>query len=507
MQILKPLDDFLNKYTMYKVVLFGLLLLVGIAFLLSFTGILFYNPLQLSASLLIIFVSCLVSNFIFAKILKAPTNVESYMITALILFFIYLPVSDQGDVFSLVGAGVIAMAAKYIFAIHNKHIFNPAAISAFIMGLIGNGNAVWWVGSDILLPFVLIVGLLIVRKIRRFRLFFAFLIASLVTIALFQARNGIPVQQSLIESFTSWPIIFFATVMLTEPLTTPPTKKLQMIYGAIVGVLFGSQFEFGPIYSTPEFALVAGNIYSYIVSPKAKMFLSFKDKRKVAENTFEYIFRSNQKLNFKPGQYLEWTLPHKKADIRGNRRYFTIASSPTEKHLRLGIRIEEKSSSFKHKLKEFSPADTIVASQLTGDFTMPDDLSKKLVFIAGGIGVTPFRSMMKFLIDNKEQRSVVLFYANKWKDEIAYKEIFDQGERELGLKTVYVLTDKEHVPAGWSGKVGRIDEKMITSEVPDYKERIFYISGPNAMVDAYKRLLAKLGIPNTNIVTDYFPGF
>jgi len=505
--MLKPIDDFLNNYTMYKVVLYGLLALVALCFLLSVAGILFYNPVQLLNSLGILVAACFASNYIFSKLLKAPTNVESYLITALILFFVFVPAVTINDYITLAAASTIAMASKYIFAINNKHIFNPAAISAFIMGLMGNGNASWWVGADFLLPFVLIIGLLIVRKIRRFRLFISFLIASTLTIALFQAGNGIPLLTAIPEAYVSWPIIFFGTIMLTEPLTTPPTKRLQLIYGVLVGFLFGSQFQIGPIFSSPEFALVVGNIYSYIVSPKAKLFLKFKERIPAAANTFEYVFTSNHKLQYKPGQYLEWTLPHTRPDSRGNRRYFTIASSPTEDELRLGVRLEEKSSSFKNKLKELSPNDILVASQLTGDFTLPEDTSKKLVFIAGGIGITPFRSMIKYMLDKGEKRSVVLFYANKTADEIAYRDFFDQAQHVFGLTPVYVLTDKEHVPAGWLGRVGRIDEAMLKDVVPDFKERIFYISGPNAMVDAYKRLLAKLGVPHTNIVTDYFPGF
>lgn len=506
MNLLKPIDNFLNRFTMYKVVMYGLLILVGITIVLSFAGVLFYSALQLVSSLLILLASCWISNFVFAKIVKAPTNEESYFITALILFFIYIPLSNASDITTLIGAGVIAMATKYIFAFKNKHIFNPAAASAFIMGFIGNGDAIWWVGSGVLLPFVLILGLLIVRKIRRFRLFFSFLATSVVTIGIFQAFNGISVQQSIIETFTSWPIIFFGTIMLTEPLTTPPTKKLQMIYGAIVGVLFGSQFQFGPLYSTPELALIIGNVYAYIVSPKTKLFLIFKEKVQAAQNTYEYIFTTNHDFVFTPGQYLEWTLPHPKPDFRGNRRFFTIASSPTEKEIRLGVRVESASSSFKHKLNDMHPGEILVASQLTGDFTLPKDASKKLVFIAGGIGITPFRSMVKYLLDTKEKRSVVLFYANKTVDEIAYKDIFGRAQ-EVGVKPVYILTDKEHIPANWLGKVGRIDEKMLMDEVPDYKERIFYLSGPISMVDAYKKLLGGLGVPHHHMVTDYFPGF
>lgn len=491
---------------MYRVVLNGLFVLVGISFLLSFAGILYYTPLQLLSSFVLLTVVCYTTNLIFAKLVGATTNIESSSITALILFFIFLPVASFNDAYSLAAAGGIAMASKYILAINNKHIFNPAAIAAFIMGLLGNGDAIWWAGSDIMLPFVLIIGLLIVRKIRRFRLFFSFLFASLVTIGIFQSINQIPLTQALPEAFVSWPIIFFATFMLTEPFTMPPTKKLQIIYGAIVGILFGSQFEFGPIYSTPEFALIAGNIYSFFVSPKANLLLTFKERKQAAANTFEYIFASNKKLHFKPGQYLEWTVPASITDARGNRRYFTIASSPTEEGIKLGVRMEEKSSTFKKILTDMQPGKKIVASQLTGDFTLSEDTNQKLVFIAGGIGITPFRSMVKYLTDKNEKRDIVLFYANKIESEIAYKDVFADAEK-IGLKSVYILSDKTKVPQNWAGKVGRLDEAMLSEIVPDYKDRLFYISGPNAMVDAYKILLRKVGIPHGNIVTDYFPGF
>ena len=96
---------------------------------------------------------------------------------------------------------------------------------------------------------------------------------------------------------------------------------------------------------------------------------------------------------------------------------------------------------------------------------------------------------------------------NKVEADIAFKELFVQAEQEIGLKTKYVLTKTDAIPQHWTGLVGRMSEKMIQKEVPDFKERRFYLSGPNAMVDAYKHLLAKLGVPKQNIVTDYFPGF
>ncbi len=506
---MKLIDNFLNGYTMYRIVLYGLLMLTAVSLLFSITGVLYYKPLNLLGSLLILTVTCYFSNIVFAKLLKAPTNVESSLITALILFFIFDPLSNNSQASTLVLAGLIAMASKYVLAINKKHIFNPAAVSAVILGMLGNGDALWWIGSDVLLPVAAIIGFLIVRKIRRFKMVLSFLVVAVISITLVGVLiNNVPPLEAVTQAFTSWPLIFFATVMLTEPLTTPPRNKLRIMYASLVGILFGAQFQFGPLFSTPELALVLGNIYSYIVSPKQRLQLLLSEKRQLADGMYEFIFHATPKMSYIPGQYLEWTLPHASSDSRGNRRYFTIASSPTESDIKLGVRILEKeSSSFKRKLLSLKKGDSLTASQLAGDFTLPKDTSKKLVFIAGGIGITPFRSILQYLLDTNQKRDITLFYTAPSPQEFAYKEIFEKAQQNLAIKIIYIITRPENVPKGWPGKTGRISEQMIKDEVSDYKDRLFYLSGPNAMVDSYKKLLTDMGISRKNLISDYFPGF
>ena len=115
--------------------------------------------------------------------------------------------------------------------------------------------------------------------------------------------------------------------------------------------------------------------------------------------------------------------------------------------------------------------------------------------------------MIKYLIDVKEPRSIILFYANKLASEIAYADVFEQARAELGIKTVYTLTDKTTLPQGWLGRVGRIDAQMIQQEVPDFRERVYYLSGPHTMVTGYKKILQEMGISDSRIKTDFFPGF
>jgi ferredoxin-NADP reductase len=303
------------------------------------------------------------------------------------------------------------------------------------------------------------------------------------------------IQKALIHT----PLFFFASIMITEPLTTPPTRKWRMIYGAIVGALFSPFIAVGGISSSPELALLVGNVFSYIVSPKGKHVLTLKEKEAISNDIYHFTFAADKKLSFRPGQYLEWTLGHNTVDSRGNRRYFTIASSPTEETLQLGVKFYEPSSSFKKKLLALQPGDTVIAGNLAGDFVLPRDPAQKLVFIAGGIGITPFRSMVKDLIDREEKRDAVLFYSNRTPEEIAYRTLFDEAAQKIGIKTNYITTD------GPNG--GRLTADIIKKEVPDYAERMFYLSGTYAMTNAFRNTLRKMGVIHAHIKIDFFPGF
>lgn len=506
--MIKQLNSFLNSITMYRLVLYGLLFLSGIAILFGFLGVLPFTGLQFLTSFSLIFAIGYLSKLFFKTIFKAETNYESSYITSLILFLILVPPNSLEDTIVTCAVTFVAIASKFVFAVNKKHIFNPAAFAIFLAGLVGFGNGIWWIGSLVMLPFVTVVGLLIVRKLRRFHLFFIFLFVSTLTIVLFNLKNGLMPSQSIIQVFASWPIIFFGTVMLTEPLTMPSRKKLYLIFGGIVGVLFGSQFHFGPIFASPELSLIVGNLFAYIVNPKYKLVLQFKQKNKIAPHIYEFIFSKNGEFRFLPGQYLEWTLPERSADGRGNRRYFTIASSPENKDLLLGVKIDEnQSSKFKKTLLSMKKGDTIVASQLSGDFVLPEDTAQNLVFIAGGIGITPFRSMIEHVLHAGEKRNITLFYTASTKEEFVYTDLFQQAEKKGILKIVYIITDKENVPSYWKGEKGYLSIKILHKHANIGEAYLFYISGPNAMVDSYKKLLLSQNVQRTKIMTDYFPGF
>jgi len=374
-----------------------------------------------------------------------------------------------------------------------------------LTALVLNQSASWWIGTLSMLPFVLFGGSLIVRKIRRSDLVWSFLAVALIFIVWFGFQRGGSPLTVLTKALADSPILFFAFIMLTEPLTVPPTKLLRVVYGAFTGLLFVPSVHIGSIYSTPELALLVGNIFSYLVSPKEKLFLTLNKIDQAASDVYDFMFTSDAKLKFKPGQYLEWTLAHPRSDSRGNRRYFTIASSPTEKSIRMGVKFYPDASSFKRRLGSMQIGNKIIASQLAGDFTLPKNTEQKLAFIAGGIGITPFRSMIKYMLDTNQRRPIVMIYSNKTSADIAYKEIFDQAEKQLEIKTIYAMTGES--AQGRDGFVGKVDGQTIEREIPDFMERAFYLSGPNSMVVAFEEILKKLGVKKSHIKKDYFPGF
>ncbi len=232
--------------------------------------------------------------------------------------------------------------------------------------------------------------------------------------------------------------------------------------------------------------------------------LSLKEKITYGLDNVDFVFPLAQKISFLPGQYMEWTLPHSNPDSRGNRRYFTIASSPTENSLHLGIKFYGNGSSYKKSMLQMSQGSKIVGAQLFGDFTLPKNVNEKLVFVAGGVGITPYRSIIKYLLDKNEKRDIILLYSNKIESEIMYQDIFEQAEEKINLKTIYTLTEESS--ASWKGKRGRIDDKMI-EEIPDWKERTFYLSGPHPMIVGFEQTLKNLGISSDKIKIDFFPGY
>lgn len=504
--MIKWIDSLLNRVTMYRLALYYLIFLLVVAGMLSALGILAYDPFALMFSTGFLLAVCGITNWLFAKAFDVPTNAESANISALILALIISPISGYHDLIFLFWAGVVAMASKYLIAFNHKHLFNPVALAVAVTYFAVNQSASWWVGDAALLPFVLVGGLLLMRKLRRSSFILSFLFSATAAIVLLSLLNGQSPFTALQRTLLYSPVFFFAFIILTEPLTTPPTSGLRIIEGLGLGVLFAPQLHIGTFYITPEVAMLAGNVFAYLVSPKKAFVLQLKRKERIAPDVYDFIFATPRRFAFEPGQYMEWTLGHADSDLRGNRRYFTLASSPTEKELRLGVKFYPKGSSYKQAMLRMKDHSEIAATQLAGDFVLPKDDRQKCVLIAGGIGITPFRSMLKYMLDTGQMRPLVVFYANHSVQDIVYRDVLDEARRKMGTRVIYTVSDGRNLPATWRGKVGRITPDMIRAEVPDYKDCLFYISGPQSLIDSMKDTLATMNVPSGQIKTDLFSG-
>lgn len=507
MIIINWIDRLLNRITMYRVVLYYLIGLIVLAAVFGFFGLLPYDGGAVIASALFFVFMSEWMNDIFSKVFDAPVNVESTTITALILALIVPPVTHVSDFLLLAGIALLAVSSKYFFNINKKHLFNPAAAAVVLSSFILGKSATWWVGNPVMAAFVLVGGLLVVRKVRREAMVWTFFGTVFVVSVIFSFMHGGTLLTLGSRLILHSSLLFLAFAMLTEPLTSPHTRDLQIAFGAIVGFLFVPNIHFGSWYPTPEEALCLGNIFSYAVSPRERLLLYLKEKIRVTPDIMDFIFAVPPGFRFTPGQYMEWTLPHANPDSRGNRRYFTIASAPGEDTIRLGVKFYAPPSSYKKALVNLDAATPIVAAQRAGDFVLPLDTKQKVVLIAGGIGVTPYRSMIAHLLKIQEKRDIVVLYAVKRWQDIVYKDIFTKAEQELGIRTIYTLSDVSSLPRGWAGRTGRIDATMIMQEIPDYRERVFYLSGPYTMVHAFEDVLTGMGVHETRIKKDFFPGF
>jgi ferredoxin-NADP reductase len=484
-------DKFLDNLTTYRLVLYLLLIYLAGGLILDITGQYTFGFFHIVFSCLFLLIVCRISNLALSKWLKIPHNHESDLITALILSLIMTPAATAHGYLVLAVAGVLSQVSKYVLTYRGRHVFNPAAFGAYIPSVVLGSYASWWIGSRSMAPVLLIGGLLILRKMKRFQMAGLFLFIYLAYLLL----NMNSVSTGLLAT----PALFFATIMLTEPLTSPTKFDHSLIYAVIVAVLYAvTKLRFAP-----EEALLVGNAVTFALNPNRSIILNFIKQQKEAEGIYSYFFRAAKKFNFKAGQYMEWTLPGVAFDGRGNRRYLTIASSPTEENIMFSLRVPENQSSFKAALSKLRHGEVVLAAQLAGSFTLPKDSDKQTVLIAGGIGVTPYRSMIKDLLDNGKKQPLELLYFVNNETEIAFKQLFEQAE-QIGLKTHFIVKDPS---AHWRGPTGLANAELLHRLLPETKNKLFYISGPQGFVATVHQLLLSDGVSPDCIKTDFFPGY
>ena len=232
--------------------------------------------------------------------------------------------------------------------------------------------------------------------------------------------------------------------------------------------------------------------------------------------SFRFSRSDNQNhLNYRAGQYSIVDLGTRE-DPKGPIRSFTIASSPTEKDsVMITTRIRD--TPFKQKLSRLDVGTVVKITAPAGDFTLSEDYSKPVVFLSGGIGVTPFRSMIKYATDEQLPVKITMFDSNRNHANILYKDEFDSWAKlNKNLKIVYTITEEEaeNLPSSatseWKGEKGWIDKAMLTRHLSkdQLNDSIFYICGPPAMLNAMQKLLSEqIGVSGDKIRIEEFTGY
>jgi ferredoxin-NADP reductase len=216
------------------------------------------------------------------------------------------------------------------------------------------------------------------------------------------------------------------------------------------------------------------------------------------KNILSIRFAKPNGFDYLAGQYIFITLGEGDAEVT---KHLTISSSPTENFLEITKRLT--GHPFANALLSLKPGDNVRIKGPYGKFVLGDH--KKIGMLSGGIGITPLRSMIKYSTDKILSTSIILIYSNKNEDDIAFKDEFQEIQRHNpNLKIINTITEPSRY---WNGSERRINSEMIKRYLPDYGERVFYISGPEKMVNAMLILLNDLEIPESQIRKEYFSGF
>jgi ferredoxin-NADP reductase len=214
-----------------------------------------------------------------------------------------------------------------------------------------------------------------------------------------------------------------------------------------------------------------------------------------ASDVRTFVFKPEVAVTYLPGQYFQYTLEHENPDDRGVKRWFTNSGAPFEEVIRISTRFSgDKGSSFKRALFNLKEGNVIDATGPEGDFVVTD-LSKKYIFIAGGIGITPFRSILLQLDHDKKQIDVDLIYGNR-NEEFIFESELNQIAMIQPKFRMHKLVEPN-----------RVDEEAIRKVVTDLLTPMFYISGPKPMVDSLQTLLISMGVNKERIMLDDFPGY
>lgn len=221
----------------------------------------------------------------------------------------------------------------------------------------------------------------------------------------------------------------------------------------------------------------------------------------ITNNIKTFWFEVSQPAQWTPGQFTELSLKHGQPDDRGIKRWFTISSSPTDGMMSITTRYAgDNGSTFKRALFSAEPGQEVDLAEPMGDFVLPKLIQTPLLFVAGGIGITPFHSMFRWLASTGEVRDIRFIHAVRTEDDI----IFQEDANAAGVDTTIVVSEPSD---SWGGERGRVSAETILGIDKPSDDTLIYLSGPEPMLEALERDLETHGVDKKQLVTDFFPGY
>ncbi|MGN6446841.1 hypothetical protein [Amnibacterium sp.] len=497
------LDAVVGRVTMYRLLLIVLLVLGATAVVEALLGVIAFSPLDLIVSAVIACATSWGANRLLALLWRVRPHGESSVITGMLVFCLFWPALTARDVTAVVIASVAANLSKYVLAWHGRHVFNPVALGALLVDVTAISGATWWVATPALLPVIALGGALVVHRSGAWAIAVPVALVAVTGTAVRSVAGGGAWGDAVWTAVASNPFVFLAAFMATEPLTAPPRRWQRLLEGALVGLLTLAPLRLGWLAMSPELALVLGNALAFPFGPRRRVRLTVQSRTVHADGIATMTLRPEGPLHLQAGQYLELSLPHRRQDARGARRVFSLASRPDGEELLIATRFDAPGSTFKRQLARLPLGSTVAGSAVGGDFLLPKRPDTPMLWVAGGIGVTPFRAFADDLAARRERRDVVLVHAVRGGGELDLDDVYDLAGVDLVVLGPAALADRLPGRARYGGPSLRaVDWAAVT---PDLSRRTAYVSGPPGLVASMHRTLRRRGVRRVH--RDRFIGY
>jgi ferredoxin-NADP reductase len=242
-------------------------------------------------------------------------------------------------------------------------------------------------------------------------------------------------------------------------------------------------------------------------TPTTDRGIKLLSRSEIAEGTMAFQFEKPADFAFKPGQCADMTLPDPpETDAEGNGRAFSIASSPFESHLMFATRMRD--TAFKRSLKKIPLGAEVKITPAMGSFTLHKNAAKPAVFLTGGIGITPFLSILRQADHDRLPHKLHLFYSNRRPEDAPFLETLQSLEKSNpNFHLICTMTQMPKSRMKWAGETGYIDKEMFSKHLGNLQGSVYYVAGPPGMVTGLKEMLVNAGVDEDDVRSEDFAGY